>query len=41
MGGSCEHGNAPLDSMQGREFLEHVSYYQVLRKNLAPGRELE
>jgi hypothetical protein len=31
--GSCEHGNEPLDSIKGREFL--LSNYKLLKKHSA------
>jgi hypothetical protein len=32
--GSCEHGNEPLDSMKGREFLGQLSDYHLLKEDL-------
>jgi hypothetical protein len=32
MTGSFEHGNKPSDSIKGREFLDQLSDYQLLKK---------
>jgi hypothetical protein len=29
---SCDHGNEPSGSMEGGEFLDHLSDYQFLKK---------
>jgi hypothetical protein len=29
MAGSCEHSNEPTGSIKGREFLDHLSDYQI------------
>jgi hypothetical protein len=36
--GSCEHGNKPWDSIQGRKLTGHLSDYQFLKKNSTPPR---
>jgi len=33
---SCENGNETSGSIKGREFLEHLSDYQLLKKDSAP-----
>jgi hypothetical protein len=33
---SCEHGVGPCISIKGGEFLEHLSDYQLLKKDSAP-----
>jgi hypothetical protein len=38
--GSSEHGDEPLDSIQGRLFLEELSDYQVVKKGSVPCRWL-
>jgi hypothetical protein len=39
--GSCEHGNEPPGYIKGREFIEQLSDYQLLKKDysveLEPG----
>jgi hypothetical protein len=33
--GSCEHGNEPSVSINGGEFLDYISDYQLLKKDSA------
>jgi hypothetical protein len=33
---SCEHGNEPSVSIKGREFLEQLSGYYLLKNNSSP-----
>jgi hypothetical protein len=33
---SCEHGNKPSVSIEGGEFLDWLSDYQLLKKDSAP-----
>jgi hypothetical protein len=33
---SCEHGNEPMGSITGGEFLDHLSDYQLPKKDSAP-----
>jgi hypothetical protein len=33
--GRCEHGNEPLGSIKGGEFLDKLSDYQLLKKDSA------
>jgi hypothetical protein len=33
---SCEHGNKPSGSIKGREFLDCMSDYQLLKQNSIP-----
>jgi hypothetical protein len=40
MVGSCEHGNEPSDFMKGREFLNQVNDYYLLKKDSAPQSQL-
>jgi hypothetical protein len=35
-GGPCEHGNEPSGYMKGGEFLDRLSDYYLLKKDLAP-----
>jgi hypothetical protein len=35
--GCCEHGNEPPDSAEGRELLDHLSYWHFLRRFLLDG----
>jgi hypothetical protein len=35
-GGSCEHGNEPLGSIKGGEFLDWLSDYYLLKKDSVP-----
>jgi hypothetical protein len=37
---SCEHGNEPLDSIKGEEFLDQLSDYKLLRTMLLGGTYL-
>jgi hypothetical protein len=34
--GCCEHGNEPSGSVKGKEFLDKLSYYELLNKDSAP-----
>jgi hypothetical protein len=34
--GSCEHGNEPLGSIKGRESVDLLSEYQLLKVDSAP-----
>jgi hypothetical protein len=34
--GPCEHGNEPLGSIKGEEFLDWQSYCKRLKKDSAP-----
>jgi hypothetical protein len=36
MVGCCEHGNEPLGSIKGGEFLDYLSNCQLLKKDSAP-----
>jgi hypothetical protein len=36
--GSYGHGNEPLDSIKGGEFIEYVSNYQLLKEDCGPLR---
>jgi hypothetical protein len=40
MVGSFEHGNEPAGSIKGGEFLDHMSDYQILKKDSAPWKNL-
>jgi hypothetical protein len=33
---SGEHENLPSDSLQGKEFRDHLSTYQILKNDSAP-----
>jgi hypothetical protein len=35
VGGCCEHSSEPLVSIKGREFLDQVSEYQLLKDSAA------
>jgi hypothetical protein len=37
--GSCEHSNEPSGSIKCRKFLEWLSKYWVLKKDLTPGNQ--
>jgi len=34
--GSCQHGDEPSGSVQGREFLDQLSAYWLLKEDSAP-----
>jgi hypothetical protein len=34
--GSCEHGDEPLVSIKGKEFLDKLSDYYLVKKDFAP-----
>jgi hypothetical protein len=34
--GSCEHDTEPSGSIEGGKFFDHLSDYQVLKKDSAP-----
>jgi hypothetical protein len=38
--GSCEHSNEPLCYIKGREFLEKLSDYYLLKKDCASQLEI-
>jgi hypothetical protein len=34
--GACEHGSELSGYVEGTVFLEHISYYQLIKKNYLP-----